>query len=234
MRRNDRLFAIIQVLRGRKQPVTAQRLADEFSVSLRTIYRDMAELSAQGVPVRGEAGTGYVIEASYELPPLMLTADEVEAAMLGLMWVFQRGDSALSHGARSLLEKLSQVIPRELRPLLFDASLRPALARTRFEDATDLGPIRTAIRERRKIEIAYQDANGKLTRRTLWPLLLAYMDEVRILVAHCEEREAFRHFRTDRLREVRVLDVKYPLSFAALRKRWAEQFPEREHGTLLR
>ena len=93
MRRADRLFRIIQILRGARKPITAQKLADEFETSLRTIYRDIDELMAQHIPIRGEAGVGYVLEPGYDMPPLMLTPDEIEAAVLGAQWVAARVDA---------------------------------------------------------------------------------------------------------------------------------------------
>src|SRR6478609_5500162 len=141
MRRTERLFAILQILRARKGAVTAQQLATELEVSLRTIYRDTAELLAQRVPLRGDAGVGYMLEAGYELPPLMLTADELEAAMLGAAWVAQRGDASLARGARSLIEKLGQVVPKDLRPVLLDASLRPAILRSKLDDGVEVASI---------------------------------------------------------------------------------------------
>jgi len=227
MRRTERLFAIIQALRARKRPVTARQLADELEVSLRTIYRDTAELIAQRVPLRGGAGIGYVLDAGYELPPLMLTSDELEAAVLGAAWVSQRGDAGLARGARSLIEKLGQVVPKDLRPVLLDASLRPAPLRASAADGVDIGPIRSAIRDRRKLEIRYADSGNKATTRVVWPFLIAFMDEVRIVVAHCELRDGFRHFRTDRIRGARLLEAKYPESQRALTKRWEEAFPWR-------
>lgn len=227
MRRTERLFAILQVLRARKRPVTARQLADELEVSLRTIYRDTAELVAQRVPLRGDAGVGYMLDAGYELPPLMLTADELEAAMLGAAWVAQRGDASLARGARSLVEKLGQVVPKDLRPVLLDASVRPAPRRAGIVDGVDIGPIRRAIRERRKLEIRYTDAGKTATTRVIWPFLLGFMDEVRVVVAHCELRDGFRHFRTDRIHAARVLDVKYPEAQRSLVKRWEEAFPGR-------
>ena len=227
MRRTERLFAILQILRDRKRAVTARQLADELEVSLRTIYRDTAELFAQRVPMRGGAGVGYVLDSGYELPPLMLTADELEAAMLGAAWVSQRGDAGLARGARSLIEKLGQVVPNHLRPLLLDASLRPAPLRRDLADGVDIGPIRLAIRDRRKVSIEYADAGNKATTRVVWPFLIAFMDEVRVVVAHCELRDGFRHFRTDRIRAARVLDVKYPEPQRTLITRWEEAFPRR-------
>jgi len=170
MRRSDRLFAIIQMLRGRRRPLTAQRLADELEVGVRTIYRDMAELTAQRVPVRGEAGTGYVIDAGYDLPPLMLTPDELEAALLGAAWVAQRGDTALARGARSLIDKLSESLPKHLRLELIDAHVRPAPARSPLPDGVDIAPIRGAIRTRAKVEIAYLDNAGKTQASASEPL----------------------------------------------------------------
>jgi predicted DNA-binding transcriptional regulator YafY len=227
VRRTERLFAILQVLRARRRPVTAQELADELEVSPRTIYRDTAELIAQRVPLRGGAGIGYVLDAGYDMPPLMLTADELEAAMLGAAWVSQRGDAGLARGARSLIEKIAQVVPPNLRPVLLDGSLRSAPPRGGLVDGVDIGPIRRAIRDRRKLEIRYDDADKGRTTRVVWPLFIAFMDEVRVVVAHCELRDGFRHFRTDRVREARVLDVKYPESHRALMKRWEEAFPWR-------
>src|SRR5580692_2547905 len=123
MRRTERLFAIIQILRRARAPITAQAVADELETSLRTIYRDVAELIAQRVPVRGEAGIGYMLERGYDMPPLMLTPDEIEAAVLGARWVAARGDPALARAADDLVAKIGAVIPQHLRPHLLDAAL---------------------------------------------------------------------------------------------------------------
>jgi len=227
MRRSERLFAIIQMLRGRRRPLTAQQLADELEVGIRTVYRDMAELAAQRVPVRGEAGTGYVIDAGYDLPPLMLTPDELEAAMLGAALVVQRGDSTLVRGARSLIDKLNGSLPPHLRSELLNASLRAPRPLGALPDGVDIAPIRGAIREGLKVEIAYADTAGKATIRTIWPFTVAYMEHVRIVAAHCELRGDIRHFRTDRIRNARVLGLKYPESQRSLRRRWELQYPQR-------
>ncbi len=227
MRRTERLFAILQILRAARRAVTAKHLASELEVSLRTIYRDTAELVAQRVPLRGDAGIGYMLDAGYELPPVMLTADELDAALLGAAWVAQRGDASLARGARSLVEKLGQVIPKELRPVLVDASLRPAKTRSAIVDGIDLGTVRSAIRDRRKLEIDYADAKDRESTRVIWPFMIGFMDEIRVVVAHCELREGFRHFRTDRIRAVRVLPQRAPESHRALTRRWEEQFPWR-------
>lgn len=220
MRRTERLFAIIQALRAQRRPITAQELADTLEVSLRTIYRDMTELASQRVPLRGEAGTGYVLASGFDLPPLMLTADELEAAMLGAAWVAQRGDPSLVRGARSLVEKLAQVIPKELRPVMLDAQLHPLSFRPKLVDAVDITPLRRAIRERLKVRIRYGDHEGKHSERVIWPFMLGYTDDARLITAHCELRGGFRHFRTDRIRAAELLDERYPESPHSLRKRW--------------
>ena len=223
MRRTERLFQIIQVLRRHRRPVTGQVLAEELGVSLRTLYRDMAELIAQRVPIRGEAGTGYVIDSDYDMPPLMLTHDELEAAVLGAAWVAQRGDPALARGARDLVAKLREAIPEHLRPVLLDAGLRPLSFQPVPADSFDVAEMRAAIRDQRRVVIRYADVAGQPTERTIWPIFIAYMEAVRMVIAWCELRQAFRHFRTDRITEARTLDVRFGERLAVLRKRWEQQ-----------
>ncbi|RYD81960.1 MAG: HTH domain-containing protein, partial [Sphingomonadales bacterium] len=118
MRRADRLFQIIQVLRRSSKPVTADAIAVELETSKRSIYRDIATLMGQRVPIRGEAGLGYVLEGGFDMPPLMLTSDEIEAAVLGAQWVASRGDPALARAARDLIAKIAATVPERLRPVL--------------------------------------------------------------------------------------------------------------------
>ncbi len=223
MRRTERLFQIIQILRRARKPVTGQELAEELETSLRTLYRDMAELIAQRVPIRGEAGTGYVIGSDYDMPPLMLTHDELEAAVLGAAWVAQRGDAALARGARDLIAKLTAAVPDHLQPVLLDETLQPFSMRPREIDSLDVGDLRYAIRNRRKVQIEYADGEGRSTQRTIWPFLIAYMEHIRMLAAWCEMRKDFRHFRTDRILSAEVLDEPYKERIPVLRKRWEAQ-----------
>jgi predicted DNA-binding transcriptional regulator YafY len=230
MRRTERLFQIIQILRSKRRSVTGLELADELEVSLRTLYRDMAELMAQRVPIRGEAGTGYVIDTDYDMPPLMLTQDELEAAVLGAAWVAQRGDAALARGARDLIGKLTAAVPEHLRPVVLDAQLSPVSHHMRAIDAFDLAAVRGAIREQRKMRIAYADESGRATERTIWPFMIGYFETVRLVVAWCELRQDFRHFRSDRFHDAQVLDTRYRTRPAQLRKRWEKQNSERSKG----
>jgi predicted DNA-binding transcriptional regulator YafY len=221
MRRAERLFQIIQVLRSKRRPVLGRELADELEISLRTLYRDIAELVAQRVPIRGEAGVGYVLEAGYDMPPLMLTHDELEAAVLGAAWVAKRGDASLARGARDLIAKITEAIPEPLRPVLLDAGLKPLSFKSLVTEAFDVAHLRSAIRDRRKVGITYADADRRTSARTIWPIFIGYAEEVRIIAAWCEWRQDFRHFRTDRIRSLEVMEERYPERTAVLRKRWA-------------
>ncbi|HRX73614.1 MAG TPA: YafY family protein [Hyphomonas sp.] len=232
MRRTERLFQIIQVLRRKNAPVTGRELADELETSLRTIYRDMAELVAQRVPIRGEAGTGYVLEAGYDMPPLMLTTDELEAAVLGARWVAARGDARLARGAEDLIAKLSAAVPLDLQPVIMDSGLVPVSFRKRSEDSFDVALVREAIRTQKKLDLGYADETGAITQRTVWPFLIVYADDIRMMCAWCELRQDFRHFRTDRVRAVNMQEKRFPERVARLRKRWeASRETERRSGS---
>ena len=220
MRRTERLFQIIQILRGANAPVTGRMLADELEISLRTLYRDMAELGAQRVPVTGEAGTGYVLDDDYDMPPLMLTPDELDAAALGASSVARHGDPSLARGARDLMAKLSASVPEELRPIILDNSFRTVSSRPRPEELFDGAILRQAIRDRLKLSLGYVDAKGAQTERIIWPLFIAYFDHARLIVAWCETREDFRHFRTDNVKSLHIEGHKYPVRRATAIRDW--------------
>ena len=200
MRKADRLFQIIQILRRARRPITADAMAAELETSKRSVYRDIATLMAQRVPIRGEAGMGYVLEAGFDLPPLMLTPDEIEAAVLGAQWVTARGDPALVRAAQDLIAKIAAAVPERLRPIVLDPS-----SRTRTDalpippDAIDMVELRRAIHGARKIALGYRDEKGADTTRKIWPIAIGYLETVRMVVGWCELRRDFRHFRTDRI-----------------------------------
>ena len=153
MRKADRLFEIIQILRRSKKPITADAMAAELETSKRSVYRDIAALLAQRVPIRGEAGIGYVLDKGLDMPPLMLTTDEIEAAVLGAQWVINRGDPQLSKAAKDLLAKIEASIPERLRPYIDDPAHRVVPARDRATDMIDLGVVRGAINNSRKMKL---------------------------------------------------------------------------------
>jgi predicted DNA-binding transcriptional regulator YafY len=220
MRRADRLFQIIQILRRGRGPHTAERIAEELETSKRTVYRDIAALIGQRVPVRGEAGFGYVLEDGFDLPPLMLTADEIEACVLGAQWVAGRGDPALARAARDLAAKITAAVPEHLRPLMLDPAVGAPPGWSGAEDGLDLALTRQAIHAARKLILRYRDEHDRESRRTVWPIAIGYMDSKRLLIAWCELRADFRHFRADRVLEVQFLDERYPDRPGALRTRW--------------
>ena len=219
MRRADRLFRIIQILRRRKRPITATVIAEEMETSVRTIYRDIAQLMADRVPIRGEAGIGYVLDEGFDMPPLMLTPDEIEAAMLGAQWVSGRGDAALKRAALYLMAKIGQAIPEHLRPLVMEPALS-APSKDTPADTIDMSRLRSAIRHQGKLGIFYSDEQGAQTERVIWPIAVAYFDAVRVIVAWCELRTAFRHFRTDRITGYEFLEARYATPRARLKAEW--------------
>jgi predicted DNA-binding transcriptional regulator YafY len=220
MRRADRLFQIIQILRRSSRPVTAAALAEELEVSKRTLYRDVADLLGQRVPIEGEAGFGYLIASDYDMPPLMLTPDEIEAVMLGAQWVASRSDKVLSNAARDVIAKIAAVVPERLRPFIVEPSIgvKPTVAQP--EEGVDPSRLRLAIRNGRKLRLRYKSEAGAETERIVWPVILGYAETTRMLVAWCELRQGFRHFRTDRIIEVETLEESIGLRHGELRRRW--------------
>lgn len=198
MRRADRLFEIIQTLRRR--PVTrASDLAAELEVSERTIYRDIQDLMASGVPIEGEAGVGYVLRAGFDMPPLMFTEREIEALMLGVRIVESWADEDLARAAMDVAAKVEAVVPERLRDHMACVPLLAPAEHAAIPLTFDLGALRRALGERRKVAFAYRDVVGDVTERVVRPLSLAYFGPVWLLAAWCELRNDFRTFRLDRI-----------------------------------
>lgn len=220
MRRADRLFQIIQILRRSRRPVTAAALANELEVSKRTVYRDMADLIGQRVPIHGEAGLGYLLDAGFDMPPLMLTPEEIEAVVLGAQLVATRADPLLASAARDVVAKITAVVPEHLRPFIVEPSVATKPLDEPATSGIDVRPLRSAIREGRKLLLRYQALSGDVTQRTVWPVLLGYAESHCLLIAWCELRGEFRHFRTDRILSSDVLEQPYATGRRDLRRRW--------------
>lgn len=232
MRRADRLFEIIQVLRQASGPMTGDAIADALETSRRTIYRDIATLIGQRVPIRGEPGIGYVLDRGFDLPPLMLTTDEVEAVTLGAQWVVAHADSGLARAAMGVLAKLAAIAPADLRPLFDDPSVGTPPARDDYEDGLiDVARLREWSRLGRKLHIGYRDEHGAITDRIIWPFMVGYVDTVRSVMAWCETRRDFRIFRTDRITAVEFLASPYPEHSVVLRRRWLARFADARRAT---
>jgi|SRR5688572_15061878 predicted DNA-binding transcriptional regulator YafY len=230
MRRADRLMRLVQILRRARGPATAARMADELEITVRTVYRDVASLIGNGVPIVGEAGIGYVLGDGFDLPPLMFNADELEALMLGARLVEARGDRALSEAAADAVTKIAAVVPKSLRPVLLDAPLMPSRNSQPLPDRIDASLIRRALREQRKLQLTYQSEKGEITERVIWPVVLGYLEDRRILVGWCELRGDYRHFRTDRISDIEILAAKLPEHRDRLLRRWREQEAQRRAG----
>ena len=221
MARTSRLLSLLQILRGKRRPVTAASLAEELAVSERTLYRDIAELVAQGAPIQGEAGIGYILRPGLFLPPLMLSEDETEAIVLGLRYVEQRGDDTLGKAAREALAKIEAVLPPAAQEIARNPVALPGPSHKGFPDnRVAIEVFRSAIRAQAKLRIDYGDLNGQATTRVIWPIAIGFMNEARMLAAWCELREDFRHFRTDRIAAASEIGERYPGRRSQLVKSW--------------
>ncbi len=228
MSRAQRLLDLIQALRGYRRPVSGATLAEALGISLRTVYRDIETLKAQGAHIDGEPGVGYVLRPGFMLPPLMFSEEEIEAIVLGSRWVADRADAALGAAARNALAKIAAVLPQDLKVSLDTSSLLVGPGNAVAAGDAELPTIRLAIRTERKLRIFYVDGRGRDSKRTIWPFALAFFDRVRVVVAWCEIREDYRHFRTDRISKVQFVDKRYPRRRQVLLKDWraTEGIPE--------
>jgi predicted DNA-binding transcriptional regulator YafY len=220
MSRAQRLLELLEILRRHRRPVAGADLAREQGVSLRTLYRDIASLQAQGADIAGEAGLGYILRPGFTLPPLMFSIEEIEALALGTRWVAARADSPLAVSAMNALAKIAAVMPRELSDLLDSSGLLIGPGEKIAAGDAGLPTIRQAIRAERKLDVAYVDEAGAPTQRMIWPVALAFFDRARVVVAWCETRQAFRHFRTDRISAIAATAERYPRRRQVLIKEW--------------
>ena len=211
MRRADRLFQLVQLIRGRRLS-TAAFLARRLEVSERTVYRDVADLQHQGVPIEGEAGVGYRLGTGFELPPLMFTQDEakslVAAVRLAQAWL----DPALAREAETALGKILSVLPTAVRTQAESLALyAPAASMSALTQQTlqTLQTAREAVHAKRKLQLDYLDLSGQLSQRVVRPLGCFFWGKVWTLAAWCESRKAFRSFRIDRIEQTLVLEERF-------------------------
>lgn len=203
MRRADRLFQLVQILRN-KRLVTARELAERLEVSERTIYRDMQDLSLSGVPLEGEAGVGYRLRYSLDIPPLMFSSTEIEALVLGARMLRAWGGTELGRSADSVLDKVYAAIPEELRHHLTNSYLFVPRFGERLDISKTLDIARNAIDQRRYVELYYQREDGEASQRTVKPLGLFFWGQTWTLASWCELRNEFRSFRLDRMQHIQV------------------------------
>lgn len=231
MRRADRLFDIIQRLRTASRPVTAAEIADDLEVTSRTVYRDIATLQARRVPIEGAPGIGYVLRKGFDLPPLMFTIDEVEAIAVGARLVHRLRDPKLQEAAEAVLAKVSVVLPARLRSHIVETPIYVSPGMAAEAQGADLAEIRAAIRDSRKLYIAYTDEGGRRTNRAIWPIAMAYYVDVTLVGAWCELRSDYRNFRVERITASRVLDEHFDQDNGRLFAEWSA-LPKTRDGSL--
>jgi len=201
MRRADRLFLLIHALRGRRTAVTAQQLARTLQVSLRTVYRDVADLQLSGVPIEGEAGVGYVLRKGADIPPLMFTPHELEALVVGTRFVRAFGGERLGRAATAALLKIEAVLPPELRDRSRRTRIFAPQLDGRIESSGLIDALHAAIEQAQVLRLHYGDADGNVSQREVEPLALAFWGGSWTLGAWCRLRGDFRSFRPDRIVE---------------------------------
>ncbi|MBN9045662.1 MAG: YafY family transcriptional regulator [Rhizobiales bacterium] len=200
MRRADRLFQIVQHLRGGRL-VTARQLAERLEVSERTIYRDIADLQTSGVPIEGEAGVGYILRHGFELPPLMFTRDEIVALVAGARLVRAWGGVSMARGAEEALVKIEAVLPEAERARIAGTQIHAGGDRISMEERRIIDAVERAVDEKQVINIRYRDLEQRDSERDIRPLGLWFWGHAWTVIGWCELRDAFRTFRTDRIVE---------------------------------
>ena len=208
MRRAERLFQIVQLIRGRRLS-TARFLAERLEVSERTVYRDVADLMAQGVPIEGEAGVGYRMRAGFDLPPLMFSNDEARALVASVRLARSRLDTGLAAQAEAALSKILAVLPSAARAAAESVAVYAPPVGPDAATRERLQVLRLATESRNRVWLRYVDLKDRVSERTVRPLGCFFWSEVWTLAAWCEAREGFRNFRVDRIAELNVLDERF-------------------------
>ena len=220
MSRSARLLRLLDLLRRARQPQTGPALARTLDISLRTLYRDIGTLREQGAAIEGDPGVGFEMRPGFLLPPLMFNADELEALLLGARWASQQADPQLAQAAAAAMGRIRTALPLDLR-IAVDTSglLVPNMHETPAPEAWQAA-LRRAIRAEHKVVLHYQDQHGTLTERLVWPVAMAYFERSRVVTAWCELRQAFRHFRADRVHHLQDMGERYPEARQHLIQRW--------------
>jgi predicted DNA-binding transcriptional regulator YafY len=208
MRRADRLFQLVQLVRGRRLS-TADFIAQRLEVSARTVYRDIADLQAQGVPIEGEAGVGYRMRAGFDLPPLMFTQHEAQALVAAVRLARSRLDVALATHADAALSKILAVLPAAARVAAESLAIYAPAFGPDTATRERLEALRLAAEARHKLHISYLDLKGVASQRTVRPIGCFFWGEVWTLAAWCETRDGFRSFRVDRITTLEVLPERF-------------------------
>jgi predicted DNA-binding transcriptional regulator YafY len=222
MSRAERLLNLIEEFRCHRRPVSGNGLAQAVGVSIRTLYRDIASLRALGAGIEGEPGVGYVMCSTFHLPPVMFSAEEVDALILGSRWVADRADKPLAEAARKAMARLTAIMPDELVSRVEAKYALVGPSEHALQETIDVSAARRAIHLERKLRIEYSDSDGEKSERVIWPFLISYFDGGRLISAWCELRDGLRHFRTDRIASLSEISARYPRRRHDLIKLWRE------------
>lgn len=223
MTRTQRLLTLLQILKENRYPITAETLASQLEVSVRSIYRDIESLRDQGAEIVGEAGIGYQLKTGLLLPPLAFDENELEALILGLRWVKSNADSELKNSAIRAISKINSVVAGHSQKILNQNTLFAPT--THFYEINDTiaKDLRSSLREECKAKMTYLDAQNQPTERIIWPIAIGYMKDSQVLAAWCELRESYRHFRLDRIQSYFALSDKLPYPKEYLLARWQKE-----------
>jgi predicted DNA-binding transcriptional regulator YafY len=224
MRKGERLFQLLNILRSRRGVVTSQEIADQLRVSQRTVYRDIQALSLSNIPIESEAGVGYRLRPGFNLPPLMFAEDELEALMLGVRMVQGWSDTQLGDAANRAFDKIKAVLPEHLHARHHQHAgwlVVPNFQRQRVSQFSD--ELRTAIKSKWQTWILYQDQDGQESAREIWPLGLVFWGKVWTLVAWCQLRQDYRMFRLDRIKKLTLQEVKFQTTSRLSLQHYIEQ-----------
>jgi predicted DNA-binding transcriptional regulator YafY len=218
--RATRLLQLLEALRGRRRAVAGAELAAALGISLRTLYRDIAALRAQGADILGDAGVGYVLRPGFLLPPLNFSEDELEALTLGARWVARQADPELAQAAQRAVARIAATLPANLRLAIETSGLLVPGHAAALPAAPWLPVLRRGIRLERVLAMDYRDAGGQTSQRRIWPFAMAFLDGYGLIAAWCELRGDFRHFRADRVLALVDDGERYPSRRHLLIKRW--------------
>ncbi len=231
MRKATRLFEIIQILRLARGPVTAAAIGAQLEVTSRSIYRDIAALQAMRVPIEGGRGIGYILRPGFTLPPLMLSMEETEAIVLALALLARTGDTELKQAAKQVSRKIAAAVPAPLSASFSRNALHAWGTVAPVPEAADLGLIRRAIRDERKLTLDYRDELGRATERVIRPIALIYYSQTANIVGWCELRQAIRNFRIDRVEDCALAPEVFTGEGEALRRLWMEGWEVRPEAS---
>ncbi|RQW64718.1 helix-turn-helix transcriptional regulator [Vibrio viridaestus] len=223
MSRSQRLFDLLQYLRRHRYPISARQIAQEFTISVRSVYRDIDSLKSLGADIQGEAGVGYLLKDTFNLPPLMFTPQELDVLLLGANWAAKQNGGEFSADAKNAIAKISAVLPDSAKKLQYQDVVRVPVLTKASDLCVSLDKVKRTISSQIKVNVEYRDVRDTTTTRIIWPLLLGIFENCFVLVSWCESRSDFRHFRLDRIQSWTESEQRYERSRSLLIREWEQK-----------